>query len=167
MKRVQSCVLGLISTLGLPALADVKLPAVFSDNMVLQKSDKAPFFGTADNGETVTVKVGAAAGQATAGDDGKWKLEMSVNGVKNVAEEKASANFSEIRMFTVKKATSDTPLTVGGFSAVGYFFARELNQKLGVSIGVIHTSWGATVAEAWTSKEALAGAEPDVKVIWN
>src|ERR1700709_1356293 len=150
MKSLQFAVAGFVCTLGFSALADVKLPAVFSDNMVLQKSEKTPFFGTADKGEAVTVKVGAAAAETTAGQDGKWKLtidtrgvngpvdvsiagknsidihnalvgevwiasgqsnmEMSVGGVKNVAEERAAANFPQIRMFTVKKATSDVPL---------------------------------------------------------
>ncbi len=43
----------------------------------------------------------------------------------------------------------------GGFSAAGYFFGRDLQHELKVPIGLIHTSWGGTVAEAWTSGEAL------------
>jgi sialate O-acetylesterase len=43
----------------------------------------------------------------------------------------------------------------GGFSAAGYFFGRELQHDLKVPVGLIHTSWGGTVAEAWTSGEAL------------
>ena len=46
------------------------------------------------------------------------------------------------------------------FSAVGYFFARRLVQELGVTVGIINSSWGATVAEAWTSRESLA-CNPD------
>src|SRR5215212_498974 len=70
-----------IIALGCAALAsnvcaDVKLPAIFSDNMVLQRSEKAPFFGTADKGEKVTVKVGQASAEATAGDDGKWRATL-------------------------------------------------------------------------------------------
>lgn len=220
MKPIRFALAGLACTIAAPTFADVKLPAIFSDNMVLQKMDRAPFFGTADKGEKVIVKVGTVSDEAIAGDDGKWKLaidthslsgpveisvagkntitiknaiigevwiasgqsnmEFTVSSVKNVDEEKAAANSDQIRMFTVQKATSDTPLTdvkgkwelttpqtVGGFSAVGYFFARELNQKLNVPVGVIHTSWGGTVAEAWTSKEALAAADPDVKVLWD
>src|SRR5512132_1703496 len=63
------------------ASADVKLPAVFSDNMVLQKSDKAPFFGTADKGEKVTVKVADLTADATAGDDGKWRVTLDTRNV--------------------------------------------------------------------------------------
>jgi sialate O-acetylesterase len=218
MKAIHWAVTGAVSVLGLSAFADVKLPAVFSDNMVLQRMEKAPFFGTADKGEKVTVKVGQASAEATAGDDGKWRatldtrelrgpvevsvagnnsiaiknvlvgevwvasgqsnMEMSVGGSKDADLEQGSSDYPEIRMFTVEKATSFepakdvrgkwevcSPAVVGHFSAVGYFFARDLHQQLKVPVGVIHTSWGGTVAEAWTSREALAAADPDVKVL--
>jgi len=48
-----------------------------------------------------------------------------------------------------------SPDTVLNFSAVGYFFGRELHNELNVPIGLINTSWGGTVCEAWTSEEAL------------
>ncbi|HUS81099.1 MAG TPA: sialate O-acetylesterase, partial [Armatimonadota bacterium] len=48
-----------------------------------------------------------------------------------------------------------SPATVGGFSAAAYFFGRKLHQEVGVPIGLINTSWGATPAEAWTSLEKL------------
>ena len=50
----------------------------------------------------------------------------------------------------------------GGFSAAGYYFGRELNKQLKTPIGLIHTSWGGTPAEFWTSKKALEG-EPKLK----
>jgi len=50
----------------------------------------------------------------------------------------------------------------GGFSAIGYFFGRDLHQALNVPIGLIHTSWGGTPAESWTSEEMLrARLSPD------
>jgi len=49
-----------------------------------------------------------------------------------------------------------SPDTVVDFTAVGYFFARDLHAALGVPIGIIHSSWGGTPAEAWTSREGLA-----------
>src|SRR6185295_15168202 len=86
-------------------------------------------------------------------------------------------NFPEIRLFTVQKSTSSsllddvkgrwlvtTPDQAGQFSAVGYFFGRELHQKLKVPVGLIHTSWGGTPAEAWTSQESLASL-PEMKPI--
>lgn len=48
-----------------------------------------------------------------------------------------------------------SPATVANFTAVGYFFARDLQAKLGVPVGIIHSSIGGTPAEAWTSKEGL------------
>jgi sialate O-acetylesterase len=98
--------------------------------------------------------------------------------VKDADLEIPAANWPQIRMFTVEKAIGTepaadvkgrwdvcTPQTVARFSAVGYFFARDLNQMLKAPVGVIHTSWGGTPAETWTSREALAAADPDVKVI--
>src|SRR4051812_50050610 len=72
MKLIRLAVAGVAAALTCPALADVKLPAVFSDNMVLQRAEKCPVFGWADKGEKVTVKVGGnAPAEATAGEDGK------------------------------------------------------------------------------------------------
>jgi len=48
-----------------------------------------------------------------------------------------------------------SPTTVGAFSAVAYFFGRELLQNLDVPIGLINSSWGGTRVEAWTSRDAL------------
>ncbi len=101
---------------------------------------------------------------------GQSNMEMVVSSSNNFAEEKAAANFPNVRHFLVKKNPQDrpvstltgdwkltTPETVGGFTAVGYFFGRELNQKLNVPVGLIHTSWGGTAAELWTSKPVLEG----------
>src|SRR5215212_4052010 len=76
------------------ASADVKLPALFSDNMVLQKSEKAPFFGAADKGEKVTVKVGAASAEATADDAGKWKLFVDARNVQGAVDVSVAGNNS-------------------------------------------------------------------------
>jgi sialate O-acetylesterase len=48
-----------------------------------------------------------------------------------------------------------TPETAANFSAVAYFFGRDLRKALGVPVGMIHTSWGGTIAEAWTRKGVL------------
>jgi sialate O-acetylesterase len=55
-----------------------------------------------------------------------------------------------------------SPETAGNFSAVAFFFGRKLNQTLKVPVGLIHSSWGGTPAEAWTSRGALA-AKPGLK----
>ncbi|MEO7931517.1 MAG: sialate O-acetylesterase [Chthoniobacterales bacterium] len=87
--------------------------------------------------------------------------------------EVAAAKYPEIRQFYVAQTKSLTPQTtvkgewtvcspetVTKFSAVGYFFARDLFQARHVPIGIIHSSWGGTPAEAWTSEAAL-GKLPD------
>jgi sialate O-acetylesterase len=48
-----------------------------------------------------------------------------------------------------------SPAKVGDFTAVGYYFARELHKTLKVPVGLIHASWGGTPVEAWTSRETL------------
>ncbi len=109
---------------------------------------------------------------------GQSNMEFKVASAKNGAAEIAAANYKDIRSFTVKKRISKepqqnleegewwecSPQTVADFTAVGYFFARDLYEKLKVPIGIIHTSWGGTVAETWMSPEAIA-SEPDFSPI--
>jgi sialate O-acetylesterase len=52
--------------------------------------------------------------------------------------------------------------TIGGFSAVGYYFGRDLQKALDVPVGIIHTSWGGTASEEWTSMKVL-DAHPEHK----
>ena len=190
------------------ASADVRLPALISDNMVLLPDGKANVWGWADPGEKVTVKLGDVSASAVANDQGKWsaKLEalkpgggqdMSIAGkntltIKNVAvgevwlasgqsnmewtlnkandaeKEIAACNYPDIRVFTVTKKGSEKPLddvtgkwevakpeAAGNFSAVGYFFAREVQQKLKVPVGLIHSSWGGTPVETWMPASAM------------
>ena len=100
---------------------------------------------------------------------GQSNMEFTVNGVNNSADEKAAADYPNIRLLhignsikTTPQSTFDnetwkmtTPQTIGNFSAVGYFFGRKLNQELKIPIGLIDSTWGGTVAEAWTSAGAL------------
>lgn len=58
------------------SLADVRLPAIFSDNMILQQGMQAPVWGWADPGEKVTAELGGHVAVTVAGDDGKWKLYL-------------------------------------------------------------------------------------------
>ena len=88
--------------------------------------------------------------------------------IANWEPEAANANYPEIRQFYVPETKSFTPQatvkgdwsvcspeTVINFTAVGYFFARDLFQDRHVPIGIIFSSWGGTPAEAWTSEAAL------------
>jgi sialate O-acetylesterase len=87
----------------------------------------------------------------------------------NWANEAASANYPEIRQMLLPHIASAQPTSalsgtwtvcspqaVVNFTAVGYYFGRDLHNALQVPIGLIHTSWGGTPAEAWTRREALA-----------
>jgi sialate O-acetylesterase len=108
---------------------------------------------------------------------GQSNMEFPLVNATGGAEAMAQANYPEIHLFTVQKNTAASPLNdvsghwvlatpeqVGQFSAVGYFFGRELYQRLKIPLGLIHTSWGGTPAEAWTSHEALA-ANADLQPI--
>ena len=195
------------------ALADVKMPAIFGDHMVLEDQLPVPVWGTADPGEAVTVTLGGESTKATAGSDGKWEvklpamppspnpvtmtvtgkntltfqdvligevwvcsgqsnMEFALAGAHNARTELPKANDPQLRLFLVAKKDAHlpvadvvgkwelcTPTTVARFSAVGYFFGKDLRAKLNRPVGLIGTYWGGTQAEAWTSIEGL-GKEP-------
>ena len=97
----------------------------------------------------------------------EWPMRARI---LNQKEEIAEVNFSNIRMFSVPRNLNGTninsaswkvatPENAPDFSAVGYFFARELHQKLEVPVGILNSSWGGTRVEAWTSIEKLADME--------
>jgi len=197
------------------APAGLRLPAVFGDNMVLQRGMPVPVWGWADPGEQITVTFRQQKRTATAAQDGRWMLkldslepggpfELSVAGkqaitFKNVLvgdvwicsgqsnmewilkntndaqEEIERSTNPHLRHFAVKKAVADAPQTdcTGSwqecnpntsptFTAVGYYFGRKLQKDLGVPIGLIHTSWGGTAIEPWTSVKAME-ADPEIK----
>ncbi|RLT21049.1 MAG: sialate O-acetylesterase [Planctomycetota bacterium] len=190
--------------IGSVASADVRLPRLISDHMMLQRNQNVRIWGWADAGEVVTVAIAKKQATVTTSDNGQWEVmlpslktggpyEMTVSGNNKVVvsdilvgeiwvcsgqsnmewsvrssfepDKVASASTdAELRMFTVTKAVSDTeladvtgsweaasPATTPRFSAVGYHFAKYLRQYLGCPVGMIHTSWGGTRIEAWTS----------------
>jgi sialate O-acetylesterase len=105
---------------------------------------------------------------------GQSNMQFPLGGVDNKIKEIAEAKYPNIRLFTVKNVTAVkpqddcvgdwsvcTPETARDFSAVGYFFGRYVYQSLNVPVGLIDTSWGGTVAEAWTSEEALRKNLPE------
>jgi sialate O-acetylesterase len=111
---------------------------------------------------------------------GQSNMEMGIGAVKNGKEEIANADYPGIRLLKVAKSwkpepQSDiegtwkvcSPTTVAeggwaGFSACGYFFGRELHKKLGVTVGLIDSTWGGTRIESWTPPEGFA-AVPALK----
>lgn len=105
---------------------------------------------------------------------GQSNMEMPLKGwqsgdtILNAKAEIESANYPDIRMFTVERQLSYMPLdscvgdwkmcspeTASDFSATAYFFGKKLHKDLGVPIGLIHSSWGGTPAESWTSAKYL------------
>ena len=101
---------------------------------------------------------------------GQSNMEMAVRQVSNAGTEIADAHNDRIRLFTVQRASSAQPLrtfsdpvswqavtsdTIREFSAACYFFGRELQRVQGVPQGLIHSSWGGSIIQAWTSAEAL------------
>jgi len=100
---------------------------------------------------------------------GQSNMQFGMGGVSNAQAEIAAATLPRIRFLTVPNVISAlpeptirdarwqvcSPATVGGCSAVGFFFGKNLHQELNVPVGLICSSWGGTVAEAWTSGEAL------------
>lgn len=110
---------------------------------------------------------------------GQSNMRFTLSTATRANEEIAAANFPDIRLFTVESESAPEPLddltekrftawtpcqpsSVRGFSAVAYFYARELHQTLKVPVGIIMSAWGGTAAESWTPLDALQG-EPVVK----
>jgi len=98
---------------------------------------------------------------------GQSNMAWTVGSSKNFDSEKAAATFPKIRQFLVQsnvatKPQEDckgtwvlcSPETVGGFTAAGYFFGRDIHQKVNVPVGLINSSVGGTPIEAWTSWDA-------------
>ena len=200
----------LISLLALTAAAEVRLPAVLTDHMVLQRGLPVHVWGRANSGESISVTFRGNTRSTAADSLGQWSVylppsdaggpfDLTVKGDNTVAlrdvlvgdvwvasgqsnmefrlreavngaSEIASANHPRIRLFQVNNRVADHPLddvdakpwtpcsseTARSFSAVAYFFGRHLEEKLGVPIGLISSSWGGTPAESWTSLHALS-----------
>lgn len=103
---------------------------------------------------------------------GQSNMEWQVSGANNFDHERKSADFPQIRQFTGTKRFSlipevltgggwavCTPETVGNFTAVGYFFGRDLHRDVKIPIGLINASWGGTRIETWTSRAGLSSFE--------
>ncbi|VGO16524.1 hypothetical protein PDESU_05115 [Pontiella desulfatans] len=102
----------------------------------------------------------------------QWKMRGF--GVDHWKEDAETANYPNIRFCQVAQVIAlepqdsvkaswsvCNPASVYGFSAVGFFFGRELFEALNVPIGLISVNWGGSSAEAWTSREVLGKAFPE------
>ena len=227
MTRMQRSLLRLLlpAVCAVPVLplhaADLRVAAVFTEHMVLQRGTLVPVWGSADAGKRVLVEFAGQKKVAAADAAGRWSVQLdplaaSADGnelvvsaeghtplrlgdilvgevwvcggqsnmerqlgprppqppLLNWEQEAAGANFPQIRHFEVAhkvlpstggdvsgKWVVCSPQSVVGFTAVGYFFGRELHLELGVPIGLLHSSWGGTGVATWTSPEALESTE--------
>jgi len=113
-------------------------------------------------------EVWLAAGQSNM----EMTFDYCCNSTDSSSFEIETANYSNIRMYNVKKALSDKPLNdtegkwisavgkdITNFSAVGYFFAKKLHIELDVPIGIIHSSWGGSNIQSWSSLNVLEQIE--------
>ncbi len=194
------------------SFSQIKLPALFSDNMVLQQNSEITVWGWAEPSEKIKI-VGSWSSSdtitSTADNRAKWvakiktsnaggpytltflgsnrielqnvllgevwicsgqsNMEWSVNrGVQDGEKEAAYANYQRIRFLQIPKIGAETPQqdfkaswsvctpsTMRNFSAVGYFFGRELMRNLNVPVGLIMAAWGGTNAEVWIEKTCV------------
>lgn len=209
-------------------LAELQLPAVISDHMVLQAGKPVVLWGWADAGEEVTVKFAGQRKTTKADDKGGWQVkldplppsaqasELHINNqeikdvlvgevwlasgqsnmemrikdkmhglVNNAEAEIAAAKHPEIRVFVhdapyeiyqlpvpadepAKDRTGRwrvcSPETVGDFTAMGYFFARDLLAEIKQPVGILTSAVGGTPIEAWTSSSAQQAA-PELQLL--
>lgn len=198
------------------AVAEVKPNPLFVSGAVLQQGQPVPVWGTAADGEQVTVSVAGQSASAVA-QKGRWSVQlpnlptggpyvMTIQGSNRIElqdvlvgdvylcggqsnmewpltltdhgkEAAAAASDPGMRLFRVLHTVADqpreeavpeqswqavTPDSIQFFSAVAYYFGRDLRRTRGVPIGLIQSTWGGTVAEAWTSREALT-ADPSLR----
>lgn len=196
----------------------IKLPSIFSDNMVLQANKKIQIWGEATPNSSIEVWIDNNGNWAESDDSGYFQLELdemkyggpydlfvsgkdtivylnvmlgevwlcsgqsnmqwTVNRSNNAQDEIAEANYDNIRLFTVPRTVSDkvqedcdgewsicNSENIGSFSAVGYFFGREVHKNLNVAIGLIHSSWGGTPIESWMKYKTLESDEDFTPII--
>ena len=101
---------------------------------------------------------------------GQSNMEWTLKRDMNARRELANADYPQIRLFNIPRKIAYDPLdgregegrwekcdstSASRFSAISYFFARELYHVLKVPVGMISASWGGTPAEAWTEPEQM------------
>jgi sialate O-acetylesterase len=195
-------------------MCEVRLPAILSSHMVLQRDRPIHIWGWSNPGEKVSVALHGVSRDVTGDALGNWSvflppesaggpyqlsvastnklvlddiligdvwfasgqsnMEFPLTGwpgapMKDSAREIAGATQPQIRLLYIPHKAADFPLfnreaswkvctpeTAAGFSAVAYLFGRELNQRERVPIGLIDSTWGGTVAEAWVSLQSIS-----------
>lgn len=208
MKRLLLSICAVCFGTTLSVKAQLQLPAMFSDNMVLQQGVPVTIWGWANEGDKVTVKFREHTVSATThnlkwsvelrplkagGPDtltisaksgtvqlanvlvgevwvcsGQSNMEFPLRGSFQSEADIAAATNTLIRLFRVPRAKLEAPTvlissswkecspeTAAAFSAVGYYFGRDLQTARKVPVGLIQSDWGGSPAEVWMSREAL------------
>lgn len=208
---VVACFVGLLAISMPMATADVKLPSIVGEHMVLQQGQQNRIWGWADEDEKITVTIAEQSHSAVA-KDGAWTVTlegltmggpyaMTIKGKNEIQfkdvlvgevwvcsgqsnmqwsvaqsfdEDLAirTAKYPRIRLISVPRVGTQEPQndfqgqwelcspdTVGGFSAVGYYFGRTLHQTLDVPVGLIDNAWGGSACEAWIRRDLLEADE--------
>lgn len=190
--------------------AQIQIPRLFGDHMVLQRNAQVKIWGKASANEKIQIQIDNWKDNTKADKNGDWVLtinahkeggpfimtirgkkekikfsdiyfgdvwlaggqsnmEWSVRLSKNADQEMRQADYPLIRHIKVGKSISNLPkddiisgkwevtdsTTVGKFSAVAFFFAREIFEKTGVPIGIINSTWGGTNIETWISHQGF------------
>ena len=204
-------ILFILILLDLGSMANVRLPSILSNHMVLQQKTNVIIWGWCDPMETIKLFPGwDTIVYSTVGtNEAKWQIELSTpeaggpynimieanqtvliedvmigevwlcggqsnmefsgnHGIKQAIEESSKAANNNIRFFFTDKSTSNypqencsgewricTPDEMMKFSAVGYFFGKELFDTLNIPIGLINNNWAGTPAEVWTPSELI------------
>ncbi len=196
------------------ARAQVRLPKLFSDHMVLQRETPIHVWGWSEPGEEVIVALDQQHATTKGNDIGQWSvylapesaggpyqltirstnvvtvsdvlvgdvwlasgqsnMEMPLKGlttavVKDSAKTISAASHPQIRLLRLEKTASAyplndisanwtvcTPQTAADFSAVAYFFARDIQAREHVPVGLIDSTWGGTFIQAWLSFDRLS-----------
>jgi|GEM_PF-433934 len=212
------------------ALAELRLPRIFGDHMVLQHDKPVKVWGWADSGESITVEFAGQKKTAKAAKDGTWQvvldpmpvstqgrtltvqstillrqgsggqvgnrkldihdvlvgdvwlgsgqsnMELELGGMDRKVDEIYRANHPLIRLLDVPRETSATPdddipgaewkvctpAVVAGYSAVAYYFARDVHQANGVPIGMVVSARGGTYPESWQTRQSLESLKSSV-----
>lgn len=205
---------GFVSTLR----AEVKLPGIFSDHMVLQRRQKLPIWGEAAPNEIITIKFHNYSKTVSADKNGRWSvslpkqkaggpytlnvndivisdvyvgdvflcsgqsnMELTVKRVMSKYKDEIETYENNLIRYTKTAYAYDfvSPRTdcdnqwkicdqanVYDYSALCYFFAKELQHDKDVAIGIINSSWGGTPIAAWSTKESLE-RHPKFKTVFN
>jgi len=211
MKKLNIALYGIVTTLlfNEASMAQISMPAIFSDNMVLQREMNVPVWGSAKEGSQVVVEIAGERAVAYADEKSNWTAylpclkaggpySLKVSGEQEITfsnvmvgdvwlasgqsnmnfplldakdgeEDAKTANIPDIRLFYVQNELSPKPKadvnggpwiecdsnSVREFSAVAYYFGREIYRDQKVAIGLIQNTWSGTNCEAWTSQELL------------